>query len=116
MLYDPPLIAYQQSEVLKENDNLLVQLINPLEQLELLFDTDLQLGGYRYYSEGRLVLETWYERIDQQLSFPRTIGFYLPEEKTRVEIKLSELQLNVAIPRQRFRLEPPDGVVVEQLP
>lgn len=116
MLYDPPLIAYQQSRVLERNSTLLVQLNNPLEQLELLFDSELQLTGYRYSSDGRLVLEARYERIDQQLFFPRTIRVNLPEENTSVVIKLSELQLNAAIPVQRFRLAPPDNIDVEQLP
>jgi len=116
LLYDPPLIGYQQSEVLLDGGELLLQMSNPEITQELLFDPQLQLVACRYFSEGEEFLEVLYEKIDKKKLFPKTIRLNIAAEGTAAAIKFSELQLNVEIPPERFRLKKPDNLQVEALP
>lgn len=116
LLYDPPLIGYQQGEVLVEDGNFLLRLKNPDLQQELLFNQQLQLVGCRYFSAGHLFLDVLYQRFDPELLFPRTIRIDLVVEQTEAVIKLSESLINIEIPTERFRLQQPEAIPVENLP
>jgi outer membrane lipoprotein-sorting protein len=116
LLYDPPLIDYRQSEILPAGDGLLLKLDGPELRQELRFNPQLQLVACRYYSEGQEILEVLYQKIDKERIFPETIRLTVAAENTKAAIKFSELQLNVEIPAERFRVKKPDNVAVEVLP
>lgn len=116
LLYDPPLIDYQQSEVLVADGDLLLRLTNPELEQELLFNTQMQLSGCRYYTKGEVLLEVLYQEIDKESIFPQTIRLDVVAEKTKVSIKFSELQTNVEIPAARFQLKKPEKIPLEALP
>lgn len=116
LLYDPPLIGFQKTAVVADNGELLLTLSNPEIIQELRFNPQLQLVGCRYYTEDKKLLEVLYEKIDKEELFPRTLRLDVAAEKTKAVIKFSELQLNVEIPPDRFRLQKPDNLQVEVLP
>lgn len=116
LLYDPPLIEYLQSGVSVDGGNLLLRLENPELQQDLLFDEQLQLVGCRYYSESEELLEVLYQKLDKDKHFPHTIRIELPAEETSAAVKFSELQTNIEIPVERFRLKKPEKILVEALP
>lgn len=116
LLYDPPLIEYQQSEVTVEDGDLLLRLKNSQLQQELLFNPQLLLVGCRYFSEGKVLLEVLYQKLDEQKVFPRMIRLDVVAENTQASIKFSELQVNIETPPERFRLQAPANIPVEILP
>ena len=116
LLYDPPLIGYQQGEVLAEDGNFLLRLKNQEVQQDLLFNQQLQLIGCRYFSADKLFLDVLYQKIDSELLFPRRIHIDLVAEETEAVLSLSEMLLNVDIPTERFRLKQPEDIPVEILP
>lgn len=116
LLYDPPVIGFEKSVVLLDNGDLLLELSNPEMSQELRFNPQLQVVGCRYFSEGKELLEVLYEKIDTETLFPRTIRLDLAAENTKAVIKLSELQINIEIPAERFRLKKPDNLQLEALP
>ncbi|WP_303721250.1 DUF4292 domain-containing protein [Malonomonas rubra] len=116
LLYDPPLIDYQQSTVSTDENGLLLRLENRQLQQELLFDNQLQLVGCRYFSGNELMLEVLYQKFDQEEHFPRTVRLNLFTEKTRATLKFSELRTNIEIAPERFQLKQPAHIPVENLP
>ncbi|NOY13157.1 MAG: DUF4292 domain-containing protein [Deltaproteobacteria bacterium] len=116
LLYDPPLIDFQHSEVTVTDGTLVLRLTNPERRQELLFNEKLQLIGYRYFSAGQTLLEVAYQRFTEETHFPRTIRINLAAEKTRAVIKFSELQINIEIQPDRFRLKKPAKIPVEAFP
>ncbi len=116
LLYDPPLINYQQHQVLVDMDVLVLRLTNPEMQQELMFNDKLQLVGCRYVSDDKILLEVLYEKLAEEASFPKTIRLEMAAEETKAAIKFSELQTNIEIPVERFRLKKPDNISVEALP
>jgi outer membrane lipoprotein-sorting protein len=116
LLYDPPIIDFQQSQVLVVKDRLLLRLTTPELQQDLVFNDQLQLTGCQYFSNNNAFLEVLYQKLDKEKSFPHTIRIDLSAEKTKATIKFSELQANVEIPSERFRLKKPDKIPVETLP
>lgn len=116
LLYDPPLIDFQRSEVQLENLYVVLRLTKSDLQQELLFDEQLQLSGCRYSSAGKILLEVLYQDLDEQQRFPHTFRIYLAAEKIETAIIFSELQTNVEIPMDRFRLKKPGHIPLEVLP
>ncbi|MDB4470663.1 hypothetical protein N9063_00105 [Deltaproteobacteria bacterium] len=116
LLYDPPLIGYQQEEILAEGGNILLRLKNPDLQQELIFNQQLQLIGCRYFSADNLFLKVLFQKFDSEPLFPRTIYIDLVAEETEAVINLSDLLFNIDIPTDRFRLKQPETIPVEILP
>lgn len=116
LLYDPPLIGAEQREVLVEKGTLLLRLSNLDMQQDLLFDEQLKLTGCRYFLNDQLWMEVLYQKFTEQSRFPQTIRINLPAEETQAVIKFSELQTNLEIPTERFRLKKPIKIPVEALP
>jgi len=116
LLYDPPIIAYQQSEVLEGDGELTLRLSGDELEQELFFNEKLQLSGCRYLSKDKLLLEVLYQKIENERLFPQTVRIDAASEKTRVVIKFSDIKLNSEIPVERFRLQPPANLPVEELP
>lgn len=116
LLYDPPMIDFRQSEVLIENPHLVLRLTESDLQQELLFDDHFLLSGCRYALAGKIFLEVLYQELDEQQRFPHTIRINLAAEKIKTALIFSELQTNVEIPVDRFRLKKPGHIPVEDLP
>jgi len=116
ILYDPPMIAFQQNELLVEDGDLLLRLVSGERTQELLFNQQLQLSGCRYFVADDMFLEVLYEKIDPVKIYPQTVRINLVAQATRAAIKFSELQTNIEIPAERFRLKAPKNIVAEPLP
>lgn len=116
LLYDPPLIDFLQAKVILEKELLILQLTNQERRQELLFDDQLLLVGCRYLTDGELFLDVSYQALDTDKQFPQTIRLNMPQQKIKTALKFSEMQTNVAIPKERFRLQQPVNLPVEPLP
>lgn len=116
LMYDPPLIDYLHTEVTVLEEGVVLELWNAERGQELLFDPQLQLVGCRYLTTAEPLLEVVYQKFDENDRFPRTVRIDLPQEETRVVLRFSELQTNVAIAAERFRLKTPANLQVEALP
>ncbi|MCK4691523.1 MAG: DUF4292 domain-containing protein [Desulfuromonadales bacterium] len=115
LLYEPPLITYQQAEVSAEGNTLLLRLNNQKFRQELLFDRYLRFVGCRYFSQEGIFLEVLYDKFNERDAFPQKIQIKLAEEDTKVVFKFSDLQTNVRIEPERFTLEIPAQITVEPI-
>jgi len=115
LLYDPPLISYQQQAVTVVDDQLVLRLSADSQLQELLFDQQLRLVGCRYFSQSRLFLAVQFQKIAAAEQFPQRVQIELPLEQTRLTLDFNELQLNGAIAAERFRLAQPANVLLEPL-
>jgi len=115
LLYDPPLISYQQHTVSVVDGQLLLRLTADTQEQELLFDQQLRLVGCRYFSQAERFLEVRFEKIDSLEQFPSRIKIELPAEQTTLALDFSDLQLNVDIAAERFRLLQPANLPLEPL-
>ena len=70
LLYDPPLIASQQSEVKVVDGQLILRLVADSSEQELLFDQQLRLVGSRYFARDERFLEVLFLDIDADDQFP----------------------------------------------
>lgn len=116
LLYDPPLIAYRQAEVRLVDGQLRLYLVAGQREQELLFDNQLNLVGCRYLAESVLLLEVLFLQLDDTDKFPRRVQIELPAEQTRLVFNFTELQTNINISNERFRLPQPANIAVENLP
>ncbi|MCW9049296.1 MAG: DUF4292 domain-containing protein, partial [Deltaproteobacteria bacterium] len=116
LLYDPPLIVYQESRVLIMSDQLGLMLTAGDNRQELLFDARMRLIGSRYYAKNELQLKVDYEKISEADMFPRKVKIEVPGEETRVTLAYSQLELNKPIDPAKFRLKKPVNIDVETLP
>ncbi len=116
LLYDPPLIDFEASEVQVSEEGLVLRLSSNERFQDLLFDRQLHLVGCRYLAKDEALLDVKYGKIDEQDLFPRTVRIELPREETSVALRFSALQTNVSIPAERFRLKQPEKIQVEALP
>lgn len=116
ILYDPPVIQFDRSEVVAVDTGLELRLDGPDFNQTLLFDGQLRLIGSRYRSNGELFLEALYQKLDSQDNFPHRIRLQMPQQEVKASFKFSELSTNVEIPPERFRLQTPVDIPVEPLP
>ncbi len=116
LLYDPPLIAFQQSGTEVRAGTLVLVLIGDGSHQEIVFNDQLQLIGCRYSVAGKKQLEVSYRRFVSPEGFPLDVEIEIPQEETRVKIKFSELKVNGGIDTELFRLQKPENLTVEVLP
>ena len=116
LLYDPPLMAYTNSQVTVDGNRLQLLLSSPEKRQELLFDARLRLSGCRYYVKNELQLSVSYEEMSDQEPFPHKVKIETPLEDTRITLEYSELKLNVPIDTKQFQLQKPANAVAETLP
>ena len=116
LLYDPPLISYQQHEVEVVDEQLVLRLRGEGQQQELRFDRELRLVGCRYFTAQELFLEVQFLQIDTSDQFPRRIQIALPTKQLELKFKFTELQTDLSIAAERFRLTQPKNLAVEPLP
>jgi len=116
LLYNPPLIDYQDKFVELRSGVLKLILVNNDNKEELLFDQQLQLVGCHYYRRGAEYLAVDYRDFSKDNDFPHVIEIAMPEEETRVKVTFSELKVNEVIDISQFHLQPPGNISVESLP
>jgi outer membrane lipoprotein-sorting protein len=116
LLYDPPLIAYQQHEVKVSDGQLLLRLVADTQEQELVFDAQLRLVGCRYFLQTERFLEVRFLQLDAADQFPLRVQIELPAEQTTLTLTFSELLTNVSIADERFRLSQPANILLEPLP
>ena len=116
LLYDPPLIDYQDSTVELASEGLRLILVNSTNSQELLFDSQLQLVGCHYYRLGKEYLSVDYRDFSTDNDFPYVIRVSVPLEQTRVKVSFSELKVNGEIDIAQFYLQKPDNIPLESLP
>jgi len=81
------------------------------------FDAALRLSGAAYYDGKELLLEIGYGEFgNASTPFPRQAELQLPAHGVTAKIRFEEVELNADLPAVLFHLQPPPGVVVEELP
>lgn len=115
LLYDPPLLDHRRQRVSEEDDQLTLYLDDGRFAQKYYFDAELRLVGCDYLEARELLLSVRYSRISAEDGFPRRIELEMPPRKTRLALRLSDLQLDPDPEPARFRLQPPDNVDVELL-
>jgi len=118
ILYQVPLIAYDDESVTPLGNGLVLELSGRegLRQV-LRFDHERRLVEASYYCAEELQLRLLYDDFDDgPPPFPRAIRFEMPAQKSSASLRFSELILNPELPEGRFRLNPPVGFEVKELP
>jgi len=116
LLYDPPLMAYQSTDISLVDGRLKLVLSGNTDHQDLYFNEQLILVESDYYVQGKQVLRVIYDKFSDQDNFPRKVKIEVPDEETRVTLKYSELKLNTPIEATQFKLEQPKNSVAELLP
>ena len=116
LLYDPPLIDYQDSKTTMTSGTLKLVLSGKDNRQELLFDHQIQLVGCYYYRDGEKYLAVDYQKFAENTHFPWIIKIAMPLEQTRVKVSFSELKVNGEIDVTQFHLQKPDNILLESLP
>ncbi len=112
LLYDPPLISHEQPVVFPAEGGGYLMILRGEDEWEqrMLFDRDLNLTKADFYHHENPVVLTEYADFDSEHSFPLKISVGMPERSAEASLSFSELKLNPHLPRERFTLEPPQGV------
>ncbi len=116
LLYDPPLISFQTSEVGVTSHGLTLTLRGENNRQEIYFDQQLRLSGCRYVRDGRDTLSVEYLKISESEVFPYDIRVKIPPQHARIRLKFSEILLNSNIAATKFTLLKPANSLMEPLP
>ncbi|MFO7812737.1 MAG: DUF4292 domain-containing protein [Pelovirga sp.] len=116
LLYEPPLVDYQQARVHQRGDLLELLLVDGSFSQTFYFDDQLQLTGseYAHHQQTRLAVD--YSRFSAADGFPRRIALRMPEEDISLAMTINELTLNGDIPAERFTLQAPENITIEPIP
>lgn len=116
LLYDPPVFAYQQTQVRSRDDQLELLLVNDTFTQTFIFDGQLNLTGSEYAQHQEIMLAVDYSRFAAADGFPRRIVLNMPQEDVLLAMVINELTLNGEIPAERFFLQAPENIVIEPIP
>lgn len=116
LLYDPPILDYQQAQVRKRGDLLELLLVNGTFTQIFFFNGQLQLTGSQYANHQKTLLAVEYSRFAPADGFPRRIALHMPQDDVTLAIRINELTLNGDIPVGRFTLQAPENITVEPIP
>lgn len=119
LLYQIPILPYGRTELLllEEGGWKLVLHGDEGSRQELRFDPLLRLVGAGYYLGEELQLEIRYGKFrDRDGQFPTLAELVMPQQEGELSLAFSDLQTNVAIPSDRFLLQPPPDFDVKPLP
>jgi hypothetical protein len=118
LLYRPPLFPWQGIHGGSEGaDRYRLFLDGPENRRQVFtFDAALRLTGAAYYRGRDLLLEVDYGNfLTPAPIYPRQAELHLPAYGVEATIRFSDVTLNADLPAERFRLQPPPGVKVEDM-
>jgi len=119
LLYQVPVIGHDRRSLEVEDGEVyrLTLVDGDGRRQELRFDAELNLVEAAYFWRDELQLQVNYDRFDPGAPpFPRTAALEMPAMKVNASVAFSEVETNVAIPRERFLLTAPPGVEILPLP
>lgn len=116
ILYDPPVLGYQQARVNSRDEQLELHLSDGFFSQIFYFDGQFQLVGTDYVEEGEVLFSVAYSRFSATDGFPRRLEVLMPPEDAVLAMRISDIVLNAAIPVTRFSLQVPDGIDAEPIP
>ncbi len=119
LLYRPPLLSWREVRGGSgEGDRYRLFLDGPEGRRQVFtFDAALELTGAAYYNGADLLLEVDYSDFTpNKPQYPRQVALHLPAYGVEATIRFSEVALNAEIPAETFRLQPPPGAKIEELP
>ncbi|PLX89866.1 MAG: hypothetical protein C0619_10395 [Desulfuromonas sp.] len=116
LLYDPPLIAGLDTRVEPHPQGAQLSVVGGVQRQEIVFDRHLRPVAIRYYDRDQLSLQVEYEKISEISGFPSRVRIEIPEQKTSVSVRFSEVRTNVPIPAERFSFAQPANSTLENLP
>jgi outer membrane lipoprotein-sorting protein len=119
LLYQVPIGSYEGRKLtVNDRGEYVLTLGGPGgRREELVFDGELRLVGANYFLGEEPLLRVGYGRFNGgSPAFPESISLEMPAQKASATVVFSDVETNVAIPAERFRLTPPKGVEVEPLP
>jgi hypothetical protein len=119
LLYRPPLFPWQEFHGGSgEGDHYRLFLDGHDNRRQVFtFDAALHVIGAAYYNGADLLLEVGYsEFTSNEPQYPRQAELHLPAYGVEATIRFSEVTLNADLPAERFRIQPPQGAKVEELP
>lgn len=116
MLYDPPVLRYQEAQVQAFDQQLVLILSDEVVRQSFYFDQQLQLTGSDYEQGGEPILIVRYSRFSAADNFPRRIELQMPQEDVVLAMRIRDLTLNAEIPASKFRLQAPVDIPIEPIP
>jgi outer membrane biogenesis lipoprotein LolB len=115
LLYDPPVGEYQTLGVELNDDRYLLRLAAGARRQQFYFDGSRQLRRVLYLQGQEVQLIAEYDKLDETDGFPRQIALEMPQQQTRLTLRLSEVRLNTPIKAGRFQLSIPANALPLQL-
>lgn len=116
VLYDPPVLDYQEAQVRSSGTDLELHLVDGLFKQIFYFDGQFNVIGTDYIQAQEVVFSVAYSRFSAADDFPRRIELRVPPEDAVLAMRITELVLNTTIPVSRFSLQVPDGINPEPIP
>ncbi|MBD1400993.1 DUF4292 domain-containing protein [Pelovirga terrestris] len=116
LLYEPPIVDYQQAQVQQRGDLLELLLVDGFFSQTFYFDGQLRLTGSKYVHHQQTRLAVNYSRFSSTDGFPRRIALHMPEEDVSLALNINDLTLNGDIPAERFSLQAPENIAIEPIP
>lgn len=115
LLYRPPIIAHNKSNVEIVDGLLRLSLQDGFSEQQVFFDHRLQLVKSYYFKAEQIYLSVDYSDFAAIDGFPRTMVIEFPQEETRAKVTFTELELNGNIDAAKFQLRKPDNIELELL-
>lgn len=115
LLYDPPVLSGAVLQVSPHKDGVQLSLDAAGQKQEVVFDRQFRVVECRYFRQGVLQLQVFYEKFAEQDGFPQKIRLEVPQRETSASVRFSQVQTNIAIAAERFVIEPPANAVLESL-
>ncbi|PLX94454.1 MAG: hypothetical protein C0621_05400 [Desulfuromonas sp.] len=108
VLFEPPLLPWREATVERLHDGVRLRLVaDDGGEQHFDFDLELRLQQGDYIDSAGVNLSLNYGDFSPETGFPQTMALELPGASARLSLSFSEVDLNVALPLERFHLTPP---------
>jgi outer membrane lipoprotein-sorting protein len=74
---------------------------------EILFDLQLNILRFDFFLADGLQMRLTYDNFEEKSRFPRSLKLELPLDELTMSFDFSDVELNITIPDERFKLIPP---------
>jgi len=116
-LYDLPLISHEESALSRHEAGYQLLLSGADHRQRLDFDASGRPLGASYYRGDQLLLQVAYDNFAAALDdFPRQVTVTMPGQDASISMTYNDVELNFQPAAESFLLQPPAGIVVEDLP